>query len=107
MRVIVDDVNDNPPHFVQMILMPDHAVQLATTSGEDDVFLRNSDPHQRITATGDRHHNMPMLQVPENVTLGVPLIRLTARDIDDETPTTGLHYAITSERLEDGGKCES
>ncbi|KMQ96809.1 cadherin-89d-like isoform x4 protein [Lasius niger] len=60
LRITVLDANDNAPKFIRMVVLPD----------------------QGDSSDGGRRS--PLLLVPENTTIGVPIIRLLATDKDED-----------------------
>lgn len=85
----MDDENDNPPSFAQMVILPDQGIRVSKDPGSS-----KEAPSTRLTPGTD--YRSPQLYVPENVTIGAPIIRLVARD-PDEGKNAEITYAILSE----------
>lgn len=90
LTIHVDDENDNPPSFVQMIILPDQNIRVSRDETDKDPA-----PTQ-LTSAAKSDYRSPLLYVPENVTIGVPIIRLVASDLDDGR-NAEITYNILSE----------
>lgn len=90
LTIHVDDENDNPPSFVQMVILPDQGIRVSKDETDKDPA-----PTQ-LTSASNSDYRSPLLYVPENVTIGVPIIRLVARDPDDGR-NSEITYNILSE----------
>lgn len=87
----MDDENDNPPSFAQMVILPDQGIRVS----KDEAPNSSKEPvPTRLTPGAD--YRSPQLYVPENVTIGAPIIRLVARD-PDEGKNAEITYSILSE----------
>lgn len=84
----IDEENDNAPIFTQMIVSPDHDIQV---SSEDETSL------EKFKDMTNDHHS-PLLFVPENSTIGTMIIRLVAQD-KDEIDNGKITYAIKNETI--------
>ena len=88
-------MNDNPPTFTQMIVLPDYGIYVT----KDASILERRKDWSEVSVDGklgstenianDRgqtsHDNRsPLVFVPENVTIGTVIIRLRAQDKDDD-----------------------
>ncbi|XP_058809929.1 cadherin-89D [Phymastichus coffea] len=89
LSVRVTDENDNPPSFTQMVILPDQGIRVS----KDDL---SNVPAPTKLASGGIDHRSPLLYVPENVTIGAPIVRLLARD-PDEARNSEITYGIMSE----------
>lgn len=101
LRITVLDVNDNPPKFIRMVVLPDQGVRVSynpsdDTSAEKDVI---GDGGPENSADGGRRS--PLLLVPENTTIGVPIIRLLADD-KDEGGNAAITYSLGNETTSSG-----
>ncbi|OXU25849.1 hypothetical protein TSAR_005482 [Trichomalopsis sarcophagae] len=90
LTIHVDDENDNPPSFVQMVILPDQSIRVSKDKTDKDPA-----PTQLSSVTNSDYRS-PLLYVPENVTIGVPIIRLVAHDPDDGR-NAEITYNILSE----------
>ena len=88
LTIVVEDKNDNPPSFAQMVILPDQAIRVS----KDD----STEPSATKLASSSIDQRSPLLYVPENVTVGSPIIRLVARD-PDEGKNAEITYSILSE----------
>lgn len=99
----ITDENDNAPNFTQMVIMPDLGIEVAKHSAaelarDDGVtgnlgsILREDVPSAVNGDDGDT----PLLTIPENITLGTPIIRLVATD-QDEGANGAVSYSIVNE----------
>jgi len=89
------DVNDNPPKFIRMIVLPDQGVRVSN----DDTFAENDeieDVETQPENSVDGGQRSPLLLVPENTTIGVPIIRLLADD-KDEGANAAITYSLGNE----------
>ncbi|XP_076395482.1 cadherin 89D isoform X3 [Megachile rotundata] len=100
LTITVTDVNDNPPSFIRMIVLPDQGVRV---SNEPDIespqFERNDVLDMIEPATGSglpSSRRSPLLLVPENATIGAPIIRLLAED-KDEGGNAAITYSLGNE----------
>ncbi|XP_076758983.1 cadherin 89D [Xylocopa sonorina] len=99
LRVTVVDVNDNPPSFIRMIVLPDQGVRVSNEPDIDAPFERNdvldmTEPAGGSEASSSRRS--PLLLVPENATIGGPIIRLLAEDRDEGT-NAAITYSLGGE----------
>ncbi|KZC05970.1 Cadherin-89D, partial [Dufourea novaeangliae] len=101
LRVSVTDVNDNPPSFIRMIVLPDQGVRVSnepdteTPFERNDVFDMSSEPVAAGTGSPSSRRS-PLLLVPENATIGAPIIRLLAED-KDEGGNAAITYTLGNE----------
>ncbi|KAG7190894.1 hypothetical protein KM043_006955 [Ampulex compressa] len=98
LKITVIDVNDNPPNFVRMIVLPDQGVRVSNELDADSSTDRND-----VLATKDGNRGAagikrrsPLLLVPENATIGAPIIRLLAVD-KDEGANAAITYSLGNE----------
>ncbi|XP_047360551.1 cadherin-89D isoform X2 [Vespa velutina] len=103
LKIIVEDTNDNPPKFIRMIVLPDQGVKVSNQPDEES----NANTNQMIDSTTINGRNdtkrsnerkSPLLLVPENVTIGTPIIRLLAED-KDEGINSEISYNIQNETI--------
>ncbi|XP_015602110.1 cadherin-89D isoform X2 [Cephus cinctus] len=103
--ITVDDENDNPPNFKQMIILPDQGVHVANdTEYQVKSVLKNGIRKPEIANNNmknnqDNDHQTPLLLIPENSTVGTIVIRLSAEDKDSSN--TELTYSIINETISD------
>ena len=86
----VNDENDSPPNFIQMVILPDQGIRVS----KDEATIDDATPTKLTSGNAD--NRSPLLYVPENVTIGAPIIRLVARD-PDEGKNAEITYSILSE----------
>lgn len=91
LTIHVDDENDNPPSFVQMVILPDQGIYVSKDTSPNTLDPTNT------SKLGGTEYRSPLLYVPENVTIGSPIIRLVARDPDDGR-NAEITYNILGER---------
>lgn len=96
LSIHLEDENDNPPSFAQMVILPDQGIRVSK-----DELSWNPDEASptKLTSSSDDNSDQrssPLLYVPENVTIGAAIIRLLARD-PDEGRNSEISYAILSE----------
>ncbi|XP_033362099.1 cadherin-89D isoform X2 [Bombus vosnesenskii] len=99
LKIIVTDVNDNPPSFIRMIVLPDQGVRVSSepdteASFEGNDVLDTSEPGAGSQPPNSRRS--PLLLVPENATIGAPIIRLLAEDKDEGT-NAAITYSLGNE----------
>lgn len=93
------DANDNAPKFIRMVVLPDQGVRVSqepdtNMSGEIDEEEDVLQPSKSV----DSGRRSPLLLVPENTTIGVPIIRLLADD-KDEAANAVITYNLANETL--------
>ncbi|XP_026669009.1 cadherin-89D isoform X2 [Ceratina calcarata] len=99
LRITVTDVNDNPPSFVRMIVLPDQGVHV---SNEPDIETAQDEGNDVLDMTepaGSRptsSRRSPLLLVPENAMIGAPIVRLLAED-KDEGANAAITYSLGNE----------
>lgn len=105
LTIHVDDENDNAPAFVQVHILPDKGItvlQYDETGNKHGVFERtkNSSVYElsktHIKSRGKIVKKTPIISIPENISVGTPLLVLIAEDKDlgeNATPT----YEMISE----------
>ncbi|XP_078053550.1 cadherin 89D [Augochlora pura] len=99
LRVSVIDVNDNAPSFIRMIVLPDQGVRVSSEPDTEAAFERNDVLDTGEAVAGSRPHGSrrsPLLLVPENATIGAPIIRLFAED-KDEGGNAAITYSLGNE----------
>ena len=84
--VIVDDVNDNAPNFVQMQLL-DEGVGESNPKHRRDTIV----PLRNVSKT------QPVITLDENIAMGSPVMRIEANDIDDGENSV-VTYKIIGEK---------
>ncbi|CAB0038612.1 unnamed protein product, partial [Trichogramma brassicae] len=94
LTIHVDDENDNAPSFVQMVILPEQGIRVS----KNDLSGTDLSPKKLNGSVGKVDERSPLLYVPENVTVGTPIIRLIARDLD-AAGNAEITYAILSEVL--------
>ncbi|XP_043600615.1 cadherin-89D isoform X2 [Bombus pyrosoma] len=99
LKIIVTDMNDNPPSFIRMIVLPDQGVRVSSepdteASFEGNDVLDTSEPGAGSQPPNSRRS--PLLLVPENATIGAPIIRLLAEDKDEGT-NAAITYSLGNE----------
>lgn len=99
MKIAVTDANDNAPSFIRMIVLPDQGVRVSSEPDIEPSLERNdvldmSEPGAGSQAPSNRRS--PLLLVPENATIGAPIIRLLAED-KDEGANAAITYSLGNE----------
>ncbi|XP_046736319.1 cadherin-89D isoform X1 [Diprion similis] len=89
--VTITDENDNAPNFTQMVILPDLGIEVANQSMKERLLAG-----KRWSGDNGEDDEAPFLTIPENVTLGTPIIRLVALDKDEGT-NGEVTYAIANE----------
>jgi len=90
LKITVLDANDNPPKFMRMVVLPDQGVRVSQDTSAFD------EEHEEFGKNNKRRS--PLLLVPENTTIGVPIIRLLADD-KDEGANAAITYNLNNETL--------
>ncbi|KAM0727270.1 Cadherin-89D [Formica fusca] len=96
LRITVLDANDNAPKFIRMVVLPDQGVRVSHDPSES-VEVEDGEAPQTI----DGGRRSPLLLVPENTTIGVPIIRLLADD-KDEGANAAITYSVSNETTLNG-----
>ncbi|XP_015188290.1 PREDICTED: cadherin-89D [Polistes dominula] len=103
LKIIVDDTNDNSPKFIRMIVLPDQGVKVSNQPDEESLMNKNNmedsssiENNETLRRTNER--KSPLLLVPENVTIGAPIIRLLAED-KDLGSNAEIIYSIQNETI--------
>lgn len=96
LTIVVDDVNDNPPQFMHMWVHPSELIEIPEpVSSAILVAVGN-----RTIVEGSRTHRekevLPVVSVPETLTVGFPVIRLLAID-KDSGENSSITYKLVSE----------
>lgn len=99
MKITVLDVNDNAPKFIRMVVLPDQGVRVSQEPHITDESIEDVQTGDSV-ATGGRRS--PLLLVPENTTIGAPIIRLLADD-KDEGANAAITYSLGNETTSDSG----
>lgn len=105
LRITVTDVNDNSPVFIRMIVLPEQGVRVSNEADTEASFEGNDvmadTADDTSGAGGDRAasgRRSPLLLVPENATIGAPIIRLLAEDRDEGT-NAAITYSLVNETV--------
>ncbi|XP_072758851.1 cadherin-89D isoform X2 [Anoplolepis gracilipes] len=96
LKIMVPDANDNAPKFIRMVVLPDQGVRVSHDKNES---IEMEDGGTSQTSDGGRRS--PLLLVPENTTIGVPIIRLLADD-KDEGANAAIVYSLSNETILSG-----
>ncbi|XP_044003046.1 cadherin-89D isoform X2 [Aphidius gifuensis] len=83
LTIEIEEENDNAPVFTKMIVTPNYDIKVSEEINHDDKF---------------NYHNSPILNVPENSTIGTMIVRLLAND-KDEIDNGKITYAIVNETI--------
>lgn len=94
LRITVLDANDNAPKFIRMVVLPDQGVRV---SHDPSVSVETEDEGTSQDSS-DGGRRSPLLLVPENTTIGVPIIRLLATD-KDEDANAMIAYSLSNETI--------
>lgn len=99
LTIHVDDVNDNAPKFLQMVVLHDQDVEIVEAS--QDRLKKNSMFITRERKNGYQFGDQrvtvqlpPMISLPENIQVGTQILRLLADDKDSNSSVT---YSIIQE----------
>lgn len=95
------DVNDNSPVFIRMIVLPEQGVRVSNEADTEASIEGNDVPDTDDTGTGNQPasaRRSPLLLVPENATIGAPIIRLLAEDKDEGT-NAAITYSLVNETV--------
>ncbi|KAF7386894.1 hypothetical protein HZH66_011346 [Vespula vulgaris] len=107
LKIIVEDTNDNQPKFIRMIVLPDQGVKVSNQPDEESTATGTNKIDDSTTINGRNEtkraneRKSPLLLVPENVTIGTPIIRLLAED-KDEGINAEISYSIQNETISGG-----
>lgn len=104
LRITVLDENDNVPKFIRMIVLPDQGVRVSQDPVVDISSEKNEMRNVEVQSSNSVYSNIrrsPLLLVPENTTIGVPIIRLLADDKDDGTNAV-IMYSLGNETTRSG-----
>jgi len=99
LTINIDDVNDNAPKFLQMVVLHDQDIEIVD-SNEDKVkknSLYVTKEHKQGFKFGDSKVTVqlpPMISLNENISVGTLILRLLADDKDSNSSVT---YAILQE----------
>ncbi|XP_043259305.1 cadherin-89D [Colletes gigas] len=97
--IAVTDANDNPPAFIRMIVLPDQGVRVSNEPDMEAVLEGNDALEMGDSFAGSQRpssRRSPLLLVPENATIGAPIIRLLAED-KDEGANAAITYSLGNE----------
>ncbi|XP_014608938.1 PREDICTED: cadherin-89D [Polistes canadensis] len=104
-KIIVDDTNDNSPKFIRMIVLPDQGVKVSNQPDEESIANKShAEDSASIESNETKRKNerkSPLLLVPENVTIGAPIIRLLAED-KDVGSNAEMNYSLQNETISGG-----
>lgn len=99
LTIYIDDVNDNAPKFLQMVVLHDQDVEIVETS--EDRLKKNTMYITREQKNGYQFGNPsvtvqlpPMISLPEDIQVGTLILRLLADDKDSNSTVT---YSIIQE----------
>ncbi|XP_021940674.1 cadherin-89D isoform X3 [Zootermopsis nevadensis] len=106
LTIHLDDVNDNPPRFWQMVVLHDQDVEIT----ESTVSSTQEQKKNTSTAGGDHHitesvttmnftqhrHLPPVVSILESTPVGTPILRVLAGDRDAGVNAT-ITYKLTGE----------
>ncbi|XP_043486385.1 cadherin-89D [Polistes fuscatus] len=105
LKIIVDDTNDNSPKFIRMIVLPDQGVKVSNQPDEESIANKShTEDSASIESNETKRSNerkSPLLLVPENVTIGTPIIRLLAED-KDVGSNAEISYSLQNETISGG-----
>ncbi|XP_057327714.1 cadherin-89D isoform X4 [Microplitis mediator] len=100
LQINLDDVNDNPPTFVQMIVSPDYGIIVSNNKDGDNDDTDDDDDYifEKSSKDNEQRRHSPLLIVPENITIGTVIIRLLAQDKDNSN-NAKITYSIANETI--------
>ncbi|XP_008554394.1 cadherin-89D isoform X3 [Microplitis demolitor] len=100
LQINLDDVNDNPPTFVQMIVSPDYGIIVSNHKDGDNDDSDDDDDYifEKSSKDNEQRRHSPLLIVPENITIGTVIIRLLAQDKDNSN-NAKITYSIANETI--------
>lgn len=100
----MDDENDNPPKFLQMVVMQDEDIEIVDTNESKLKFRYASSDieHESLQSDSDNSGSSlkpsvllpPIISLSENVTVGTSIIKLLA---DDKDANSSITYKIIKE----------
>ncbi|XP_068082261.1 cadherin-89D [Anabrus simplex] len=103
LTIHIEDINDNAPHFVQMVVLHDKDVEIAEPDQVSSMLhLRNvteSDVYNITTNLVDNNNKRqmpPIVMIPENTPVGTSVLMLIADDKDIGI-NSAINYALISE----------
>lgn len=96
----IDDVNDNPPRFWQMVVLHDQGVEITDPAVSDtqkqymNTSVDTTDIHHKQSVITmnftDHRHVPPLVSILENTPVGTPILRVLAGDRD-----AGINATVT------------
>lgn len=106
LTIHIDDVNDNPPRFWQMVVLLDQDVEITESAvpsiqeQETNTSVTGGDLHLSESVTTmnftQHHHLPPVVSILENTPVGTPILRVLAGDRDAGVNAT-VTYKLTTE----------
>lgn len=104
LKIMVLDENDNPPKFIRMVVLPDQGVRVSYNPSDDTSVEKDEvEDVEAQSENSDGGRRSPLLLVPENTTIGVPIIRLLADD-KDEGANAAITYSLGNETTSSGAR---
>lgn len=95
------DANDNSPKFIRMVVLPDQGVRVSYNPSDNVSAEKDESEGAEPENSADGERRSPLLLVPENTTIGVPIIRLLADD-KDEGANAAITYSLGNETTSSG-----
>lgn len=107
LTILVEDENDNPPMFVQVHVMPENGVlvleydELGNKNGMFEKMKNSTKGVYSLSKTliksrGKITKMAPLISIPEDITVGTPILILVAED-KDSGDNSVLKYEMISE----------
>ncbi|XP_054267149.1 cadherin-89D-like [Macrosteles quadrilineatus] len=96
LTIQVDDVNDNPPQFVQMWVHPSENVEIPEPVTSAVLVVVGNKTVVEGSRSLKEKEILPVVSIPETLTVGFPVLRLLAIDKDSGENSTVV-YKLVSE----------